>query len=318
MNSSRKESFLLARSQSNMNEMIRLNTPLVKSTIRKYQGIAVKKGFDSDDLLAVGLQGLWNACKKWNPERGEFSTIATMYIKRQVMLLLNTRKHFLFNRTTQVSTEPQQLEYLVESNSVDQPTPFDNVELLQVYKKLNKKAQANDKKSKAILMRLDGNTIEDISSELHVDKSKVNEWLSLQEESTNQDMALIPGFESKYGITKDGRVWSYSRKEFLHLSTDKNGNKRVALSTGKNSKTVSVASLLTEAYGDKIPMKNIPKLEHYYALTEDGRLWSHVRKKFVTPKLINGQVFVNLMVNGKGDKRLLSDVMAKTYGEKNV
>jgi RNA polymerase sigma factor (sigma-70 family) len=301
-----------------MDEMIRLNTPLVKSTIRKYQGIATKKGFDSDDLLAVGLHGLWNACRKWNPERGEFSTIATMYIKRQVMLLLNTRKHYLFNRTTQVSTEPEQLEYLVESNNIEQPTPFENVYLLQVYRKLNKKAQANDKKSRAIIMRLEGGTIEDISRELRTDKSNVNEWLSLQEESKNEDMAVIPGFEGKYGITKDGRVWSYSRKEFLHLSTDKNGNKKVALSTGKNSKTVSVASLLTEAYGDKIPMKNIPKLERYYALTENGMLWSHVRKKFVTPKLVNGQLFVNLMVNGKGDRRLLSDVVRLTYGARNV
>ena len=45
----------------------------------------------------------------------------------------------------------------------------------------------------------------------------------------------IPGFEGKYGVTKDGRVWSYRKKGFLIGSISKEGYHRVLLrKDGKN------------------------------------------------------------------------------------
>lgn len=45
-------------------------------------------------------------------------------------------------------------------------------------------------------------------------------------------------------------------------------------------------------------MKDIKDYEGLYAVTEDGRIWSYRRKKFLKPIVVNGYLQVHLYING--------------------
>jgi hypothetical protein len=62
-------------------------------------------------------------------------------------------------------------------------------------------------------------------------------------------------------------------------------------------------------------MKDIKNYEGLYAATEDGRIWSYRRKKFLAPatKKANGYQEVSLSVNGKNKVYLVHRLIAETY-----
>lgn len=61
-------------------------------------------------------------------------------------------------------------------------------------------------------------------------------------------MKDIKGFEGKYAITQDGKVWSYYSEKFMSPRYDKDGYLRVNLRMGKKQKTVYVHRLVAEAF----------------------------------------------------------------------
>jgi RNA polymerase sigma factor (sigma-70 family) len=60
------------------------NTALVWSVIRQSR-LTPPRGFDDDDLFAVGARGLWRAAQRFDASRGlRFSTMAHPYIRHEI------------------------------------------------------------------------------------------------------------------------------------------------------------------------------------------------------------------------------------------
>lgn len=73
-------------------------------------------------------------------------------------------------------------------------------------------------------------------------------------------MKDIKGFEGKYAITEDGRVWSYKNKIYLKPILDKDGYIQVNLYKDGKCNTKKVHRLVAEAY---IPNPdNKPQINH--------------------------------------------------------
>lgn len=60
-------------------------------------------------------------------------------------------------------------------------------------------------------------------------------------------------------------------------------------------------------------MRDIPGLEELYAATEDGRIWSHLSKKFRKPVLRKGYGRLMLRKNGKYIPQDVHRLVAKTF-----
>lgn len=74
----------------NEQETLAANTPLVVSIAYKYRPIPP---LDHDDLIAVGMYGLLKAYRSYEPEKGAFSTIASIIINREIIRELNKYKN---------------------------------------------------------------------------------------------------------------------------------------------------------------------------------------------------------------------------------
>ena len=60
-------------------------------------------------------------------------------------------------------------------------------------------------------------------------------------------------------------------------------------------------------------MKDIKNYEGIYAVTEDGKVWSYKRKKFLSPGISRGYLIVELHKAGKTEMRLVHRLVAETY-----
>lgn len=62
-------------------------------------------------------------------------------------------------------------------------------------------------------------------------------------------------------------------------------------------------------------MKDVKGYEGLYAVTEDGRVWSHKRQMFLTPIKINksGYIKVNLSKDGKPSTKYIHRLVAEAY-----
>ena len=75
-----------------------------------------------------------------------------------------------------------------------------------------------------------------------------------------EEMKDIVGYEGEYGITRDGRVYSYKRKRFLKPGSDKDGYHKVCLYKKGKAKTFRIHRLVAEAF---IPNpNNLPVVNH--------------------------------------------------------
>lgn len=61
-------------------------------------------------------------------------------------------------------------------------------------------------------------------------------------------MKDLPGYEGRYAVTKDGRVWSYYRKRFLSPFTNCAGYKMVSIWKDRASKYVGIHRLVALTY----------------------------------------------------------------------
>ncbi len=64
------------------------------------------------------------------------------------------------------------------------------------------------------------------------------------------ELKEIPGFNSRYGVTIDGQVWSYISKRFLKSTIRSSGYYRVGLYKSGTRKNYSVHRLVMAAWGD--------------------------------------------------------------------
>lgn len=60
-------------------------TPLAKKIAYKYKNY----GVPIEDLIQEGLIGLFEASKRFNPEKGSFSTYATYWIKKRIIKVID-------------------------------------------------------------------------------------------------------------------------------------------------------------------------------------------------------------------------------------
>lgn len=66
-----------------------------------------------------------------------------------------------------------------------------------------------------------------------------------------------------------------------------------------------------------IEMKDIPDFEGLYAITNDGRVWSYRRKRFLKSSSNNyGYLFVALFKNGRSTTKRINRLVAEAYCEK--
>lgn len=73
-------------------------------------------------------------------------------------------------------------------------------------------------------------------------------------------MTDIKGFENEYAITEDGQVWSYKRKKFLKLHTDRDGYVLVSLCKNSKVKDYRVHRLVAKAF--LANPDNLPEVNH--------------------------------------------------------
>ena len=67
------------------NQLIIKNTKLVASVIKKYfNSLLVTKTFDADYLFQNGILGLMKAIEDYDPDRGSFSTLAFMHVRKAI------------------------------------------------------------------------------------------------------------------------------------------------------------------------------------------------------------------------------------------
>jgi hypothetical protein len=80
----------------------------------------------------------------------------------------------------------------------------------------------------------------------------------------------IPNFEGRYGITKNGKVWSYRRKQWNKIFKNKYGYMCLSLYDGSKGQTKTVHRLVMETYN---PNKNKNLIiDHKNNDKEDNRL----------------------------------------------
>lgn len=73
-------------------------------------------------------------------------------------------------------------------------------------------------------------------------------------------MKIIEGFNGKYGITEDGKVFSFASNKFLKQQISRKGYYSVDLGKGLNYKHYSVHRLVAQAY---LPNpNNLPEVNH--------------------------------------------------------
>ena len=86
-------------------------------------------------------------------------------------------------------------------------------------------------------------------------------------------MKDIAGFEGQYGITKDGRIWSYKHKKYLREWYLKTGYARIGLRDSKNNQKRTcylVHRLVAMAYLSNI--ENKAEVNHKNGVRADNRL----------------------------------------------
>ena len=73
-------------------------------------------------------------------------------------------------------------------------------------------------------------------------------------------MKIIEGFNGKYGITEDGKVFSFASNKFLKPQATEKGYLTVCLGRGTNYKPYRIHRLVAEAY---LPNPdNLPEVNH--------------------------------------------------------
>lgn len=87
----------------------------------------------------------------------------------------------------------------------------------------------------------------------------------------NESLKDIPGYEGRYGITQDGKIWSYVSNKYLSQTKNKYGYYRVQLYTGDGKKSVKqflVHRLVALTY---VPNPdNLPTVDHIDRNTENN------------------------------------------------
>lgn len=250
-----KQDTLRAFEMSDYDSVIRLNQALIYPATKKYIGLASAKGHTEDDLYAVGLEALWYTCKKWNPAKGAFSTLATLNIERFIYHWINARQNYLFAKSWHQAMDEVDLEYAVQ-NHITEQTVEDRYSVTEQLERLSsliaKKYHNHDQVALAFKMYLDGENLTTIAGELDVSLATVQKWLAIVPNNTQDENVLvdIPGFISQYSINKKGQVWSYRQCKFLKIKPNFRGSNEVVFTVNGKSKKMTVNTLLKKTFGE--------------------------------------------------------------------
>ncbi|MNB67078.1 RNA polymerase sigma-E factor precursor [compost metagenome] len=72
---------------TSIDDLIAANIRLVYFIARKFDGMTNKYGVHPDDVFSSGLQGLWQACVKFDESKGQkFSTFASTCIRNEIIV----------------------------------------------------------------------------------------------------------------------------------------------------------------------------------------------------------------------------------------
>lgn len=133
-------------------------------------------------------------------------------------------------------------------------------------------------------------------------------------------MKAIKGFEGLYGITEDGKVWSFYTNKFIKHSMLNTGYPMVTLWDGKKSHGRTLHRLVAEAYLPKIDGK--PHVNHKDSDRKNPRLenleWC-TRSENMKHGLASGNFDGKLGRKGKqnGNYRISSEVVTAIIKARN-
>lgn len=77
-----------------MNDIIESNMGLVISIVKRFKP---KSGLDRDEYMQAGRIGLWKASKRYEPEKGRFSTFAWPYIQWEIVRVIQVNNKFKYS-----------------------------------------------------------------------------------------------------------------------------------------------------------------------------------------------------------------------------
>lgn len=122
---------------------------------------------NKDEFYQIGLIGLWEAFKRFDPEKGEFMSYAYSYIKGKLMTeMKQSNKH-----TENSFSAPEEMwEYMVDEGSI---CPLEEETLLAYCQA----AELTENQTKWVLYScLKQFTIQEIADIEHVSLSAVKQW----------------------------------------------------------------------------------------------------------------------------------------------
>jgi RNA polymerase sigma factor (sigma-70 family) len=163
----------------------------IKGIINRNFFVGVWKEYD--DLLQVARIGFYESIHSFKPELGHaFHGFFPICIKRKIrneFKMSNNNKHRVLNESFSVSApvegeEVDGYEFMTEGsythiNDIDYMNPLINLELREIEEDFNitLNKRVNSITAKVYKMRYDGYSIDDISSELGINKKKVDNLL---------------------------------------------------------------------------------------------------------------------------------------------
>lgn len=156
-----------------MNKELRQWQGLVYNIVNRYRKntFKYKTYIDWDEVEQAGMIGLWNAIKKYNPDKGTFKNYAITAIKREIVRQLNKDREI----ETHIDIEPFSNIFAEEYNTDD------CIDLSQLKSKLIRiiNSMENSLQSKDILIsNLLGESIGSISKRLNVSHQYISKLLS--------------------------------------------------------------------------------------------------------------------------------------------
>nr|WP_275580413.1 sigma-70 family RNA polymerase sigma factor [Metabacillus iocasae] len=141
-------------------EIVHMFDPLIKSQLKK---LCIYK--DYDEFYQVGVIGLWEAYKKYDPTQGEFSTYAYTMVRGH--LLTHLKKVILRQEREPLFTESDRIQEI----QVESAPMIEETSLLEAYNTLSNREKIYVKR-----YMIEGYSMKEIADECGVSYQTVKDW----------------------------------------------------------------------------------------------------------------------------------------------
>lgn len=173
-----RERFLAAQQgdKATKDALVEENIGLVHKWARRYYRYAQTiPTVDYEDIFLEGVYGLLKAIDKYKPQKGSFSTYATIWIKQSIRRFLQKEKAQLKGRGYLPVQDEDEEQMTLEDVSLEEPVPSPDIEELE-----RKIEYANiPQRSKDILKMyfLEGLSLREIGEKIGLSKERVRQLI---------------------------------------------------------------------------------------------------------------------------------------------